>query len=78
MLELYRRCARDECGRSLLQFHRALRAHVRAKVAAWHLEEDDMGGPARAAWHHRAQWYIDAAAESLGFVRPRAKAATLT
>lgn len=65
---LYRQCARDDLDRSLLDFYRALRAYVRAKVAAWHLEEP-LPGEAKAVWRDRAGWYLDAAAASLGIER---------
>lgn len=73
VLAHYRRCARDECNPGLLDFYRALRAFVRAKVAAWHLEEE-LPDEARAEWRDRAYWYLDAAAASLG-IRRRAAAA---
>lgn len=66
--EHYRRCARDDCSRALLDFYRALRAFVRAKVAAWHLEEQ-LPAEAETAWRDRACWYLDAAAASLGIGR---------
>jgi aminoglycoside phosphotransferase family enzyme len=68
VLEHYRECARDECDRRLLDFYRALRAFVRAKVAAWHLE-DGVGDAERIHWRDRAGWYLAAAAQSLGFRR---------
>ena len=64
ILELYRECANDECDRSLFEFYRALRAFVRAKVAAWHLEED-VTSEEQAFWRDRAHWYLDAAAAGL-------------
>jgi aminoglycoside phosphotransferase family enzyme len=64
----YRRCARDDCDRALLDFYRALRAFVRAKIAAWHLEEE-LPAEATSAWRDRACWYLDAAAASLGIGR---------
>lgn len=73
ILEHYRECSHDECTRSLLQFYRASRAFVRAKVAAWHLE-GELTADARAAWSDRAGWYLDAAATSLGMRRQAAAA----
>jgi aminoglycoside phosphotransferase family enzyme len=68
LLEHYRACARDDCSAALLDFYRGLRAFVRAKVAAWHLEEE-LPAEAKAAWQGRARWYLDAAAASLGVER---------
>jgi len=65
LLEHYRSAARDDCDAALLEFYRALRAFVRAKVAAWHLE-DELAADARAHWRERAHWYLSAAAASLG------------
>jgi aminoglycoside phosphotransferase family enzyme len=70
VLEHYRECARDPCGPSLLEFYRASRAFVRAKIAAWHLE-DELTADAQAHWRERALWYLDAAAASLGIDRRR-------
>jgi aminoglycoside phosphotransferase family enzyme len=64
VLAHYREYANDDCDTQLLEFYRALRAFVRAKVAAWHLE-DELSADARDHWHGRACWYLDAAAESL-------------
>jgi aminoglycoside phosphotransferase family enzyme len=65
VLAHYRDCARDDCDPELLGFYRALRAFVRAKVAAWHLE-DEVSAEAQARWRGRACWYLDAAATGLG------------
>jgi aminoglycoside phosphotransferase family enzyme len=70
ILELYRECARDACDPALLEFYRAARAFVRAKVAAWHLE-DELAADARAYWRERTSWYLDAAAASLRIGRPK-------
>jgi aminoglycoside phosphotransferase family enzyme len=64
VLAHYREYANDGCDPELLEFYRALRAFVRAKVAAWHLE-DELNADAQDHWHGRACWYLDAAAESL-------------
>lgn len=74
LLEHYRACTRDDCSRALLDFYRAMRAFVRAKVAAWHLEED-LPAEVKAAWHGRACWYLDAAAASLGLDARRSRVA---
>jgi aminoglycoside phosphotransferase family enzyme len=67
VLTYYRECARDACDAELLEFYRALRAFVRAKVAAWHLEED-VTPEAHSAWQKRTWWYLHEAAASLHFV----------
>jgi aminoglycoside phosphotransferase family enzyme len=64
VLALYRECANDACDAELLEFYRAARAFVRAKVAAWHLE-DHLTADAQMHWRDRATWYLDAAARSL-------------
>lgn len=64
IVELYRQYARDDIGNELLGFHRASRAFVRAKVAAWHLDED-IAPAAAAHWRARAQWYLDVAAREV-------------
>jgi len=64
VLAHYRECAHDGCDPELLEFYRALRAFVRAKVAAWHLE-DKLNADAQKHWRGRASWYLDAAAASL-------------
>jgi aminoglycoside phosphotransferase family enzyme len=61
IVELYRQYARDDIGEELLGFYRALRAFVRAKVAAWHLDEE-ITPTAAAYWRARTQWYLDVAA----------------
>ena len=71
----YRGCAHDVCDPELLAFYRALRAFVRAKVAAWHVE-DGMGSEAQTHWRGRACWYLDAAAASLGIDRDRSAVAS--
>jgi aminoglycoside phosphotransferase family enzyme len=65
LLEHYRECARDSCSPTLIEFYRASRAFVRAKIAAWHLE-DELTADAQAHWRERASWYLDAAAASVG------------
>jgi aminoglycoside phosphotransferase family enzyme len=64
LLAHYREQAHDECEPEVIDFYRALRAFVRAKVAAWHLE-DDLPADARAHWRALTYWYLDAAASSL-------------
>jgi aminoglycoside phosphotransferase family enzyme len=75
LLELYLDCARDDCSPAVLAFYRASRAFVRAKIAAWHLE-DELGADARALWRERTSWYLDTAGASLGIDRPRSAAAS--
>ena len=75
VLEHYRQCAQDACDGSLLEFYRALRAFVRAKVAAWHLE-DDLPAAEQEGWRKRAYWYLDAAAASLAVDRRRTRRST--
>ena len=70
VLAHYRDCARDGCDPELLQFYRALRAFVRAKVAAWHLE-DEASAEAQTRWRGPVYWYLDAAATSLRIDRHR-------
>lgn len=65
VLSHYRGCAHDGCHPALIEFYRALRASVRAKVAAWHLK-DELTADAQTYWRGRAYWYLDAAAASLG------------
>lgn len=64
ILELYRQYARDDVSKELLGFYRASRAFVRAKVAAWHLDEE-IAPTAAAYWRARAQWYLDVAAHEV-------------
>jgi aminoglycoside phosphotransferase family enzyme len=64
VLAHYRECAHDSCKLDLLEFYRALRAFVRAKVAAWHLEED-LTPEAHSEWQTRTWWYLREAAASL-------------
>lgn len=64
VLAHYRECAHDGCDAELLEFYRALRAFVRAKVAAWHLEED-VTPEAHSEWQRRTRWYLHEAAASL-------------
>lgn len=64
LIELYVRFSRDDVAPELLDFYRAERAFVRAKIAAWHLH-DELGTDAEAHWRGRARWYLDAAAASL-------------
>jgi aminoglycoside phosphotransferase family enzyme len=64
VLAHYRECARDSCEAPLLEFYRALRAFARAKVAAWHLEEN-LAPEAHSAWRSRTSWYLREAAASL-------------
>jgi aminoglycoside phosphotransferase family enzyme len=70
VLAHYRECARDDCDAALLEFYRALRAFVRAKVAAWHLE-DPLTADEQAHWRERTAWYLHAASESLRIDRRR-------
>jgi aminoglycoside phosphotransferase family enzyme len=64
VLAHYGENAHDGCDPALLEFYRALRAFVRAKVAAWHLE-DPLAVDVQAHWRNRAAWYLDAAAAGL-------------
>jgi aminoglycoside phosphotransferase family enzyme len=64
VLAYYREYAQDGCDSQLLEFYRALRAFVRAKVSAWHLEED-INPEARSQWQRRTWWYLHEAAASL-------------
>jgi aminoglycoside phosphotransferase family enzyme len=64
VLAHYREYSHDGCDPELLELYRAWRAVVRAKVAAWHLE-DRLSADARAYWRNRANWYLEAAAASL-------------
>lgn len=75
VLAHYRECAHDVCDPELLAFYRALRAFVRAKVAAWHLE-DDMSSEAQTHWRGRACWYLDVAAAILRIDRHRSALAS--
>jgi aminoglycoside phosphotransferase family enzyme len=64
ILDLYSGCCQDRVAEELLAFYRAERAFVRAKLAAWHL--DDRPPPAQAAqWRDQAEWYLATAAASL-------------
>jgi aminoglycoside phosphotransferase family enzyme len=73
VIELYRECARDNCDPALLEFYRASRAFVRAKIAAWHLEEK-LAAEAQAHWREQARWYLDVAGARLGIDRRPAAA----
>jgi aminoglycoside phosphotransferase family enzyme len=75
VLSHYRECAHDGCHPALIEFYRALCAFVRAKVAAWHLE-DELTADARTYWRGRADWYLDAAAASLGINHDRSAIAS--
>lgn len=61
IVDLYRQHGRDDIGNDVLAFYRALRAFVRAKIAAWRLEEQ-LAPDDAAHWRARAQWYLDVAA----------------
>jgi aminoglycoside phosphotransferase family enzyme len=61
IVQEYRRRSGDDIADDLLGFYRALRAFVRAKIAAWHLDEE-LAPEAAAHWRTRAEWYLDIAA----------------
>jgi aminoglycoside phosphotransferase family enzyme len=75
VLTRYRECASDGCTLELVEFYRALRAFVRAKVAAWHLE-DHLSADAQAHWRDRTNWYLAAAAASLSIDHHRSAIAS--
>jgi aminoglycoside phosphotransferase family enzyme len=64
LLELYRQRCRDDVAPELLEFYRAERAYVRAKLAAWHLR-DSLPAATAEHWRARAQWYLREAAASV-------------
>jgi aminoglycoside phosphotransferase family enzyme len=75
LLAHYKEQAHDDCDLEVLEFYRALRAFVRAKVAAWHLE-DVMSADAEARWRKLTEWYLAAAARSLHVDRRRTAVAS--
>jgi aminoglycoside phosphotransferase family enzyme len=63
LCDLYRKRCRDDVAPALLEFYRAQRAFVRAKLAGWHLHEP-LTPDAASYWRGRTQWYLDEAAAS--------------
>jgi aminoglycoside phosphotransferase family enzyme len=63
LCDLYRQRCRDDVAPALLEYYRAERAFVRAKLAGWHLHES-LAPDTAAHWRARAQWYLDEAAAS--------------
>ncbi len=62
MLAAYRACSSDNADIRVIRFYQASRALMRAKLAAWHLE-DHPGNNARALWLARARAYLRSADE---------------
>jgi aminoglycoside phosphotransferase family enzyme len=56
VLEGYCRASRDPVSERLLNFYRARRAMVRAKIVAWHLLDPVVMNA--APWRDRAHWYL--------------------
>ncbi|MFA6229298.1 MAG: hypothetical protein WC617_03860 [Rhodanobacter sp.] len=59
LFDAYRELSDDDPPRSLIEFHKAQNAFVRAKVAIWHLDDPDTG--ARGPWVARATNYLQIA-----------------
>lgn len=59
VLAVYAKIAGDETPASLISFHKAFRACLRAKIAAWHIDEPREAGP--SAWIERARRYLSLA-----------------
>jgi uncharacterized protein len=64
-LEVYRRTTGDHPPPALLRFYRSYRAFLRARIAIWHLLDEDPGDAAR--WRGQAETYLDLA---LGHLPP--------
>lgn len=60
VFDTYRSVTGDAPSAALVGCYQGLRATLRAKLAAWHLE-DGVGNSARARWLARAQAYLDLA-----------------
>jgi len=54
--DTYRQETRDDPPGEVLGFYRAYRASIRAKLAIWHLDDDDVRMP--EAWRARAEAYL--------------------
>lgn len=65
VFETYRACTGDAADIRLIRFYQANRALLRAKLAAWHVE-DQPSERSRAMWLARARAYLDAADEYAG------------
>ncbi len=63
ILELYRDVGEDPVSPELLDFYRSRRALVRALLSAWHLQNIDI--PDAEHWVQQANWYLEAARESI-------------
>jgi aminoglycoside phosphotransferase family enzyme len=62
-MDAYRRATHDEAPAELQRFYLRFRALRRAKVAVWHLRDDDIDDADK--WVGRAKWYVQAAVASL-------------
>ena len=60
LLNVYREQTGDRVPNALLEFYRAYHAAVRAKIAIWHLKDDDI--LAEAHWVAKAEQYLKMAA----------------
>jgi uncharacterized protein len=60
VFDTYRACTGDAPDSRLISFYQSGRALLRAKLAAWHLE-DHLSESARAMWLARSRKYLDAA-----------------
>jgi aminoglycoside phosphotransferase family enzyme len=65
LLRAYREEMRDEAPETLAHFYKAARAVVRAKLAAWHLD-DHPGAAERRRWTARARAYLRLAGRHAG------------
>lgn len=64
VFETYRQVTEDSPPQSLVQFHKALRAQLRAKLAIWHLR--DCGFEEHSKWMQRAKRYLQIAEKYVG------------
>jgi len=65
----YRRLTGDDPPEALLRFHRVQRALLRAKLAAWHLD-DPLSGAQRRRWRASAGRYLGLALRTVGAAPP--------
>ena len=64
VLETYRKVTDDSLPQSLVQFHKALRAQLRAKLAIWHLRDCGIAGHSK--WIQCAKRYLKIAEKYAG------------
>ncbi len=64
LIERYRAAAADLVGDALIHFYMSRRAATRAKIAAWHLRDEEFAGE-RRQWKARARSYLSDALDHI-------------